>query len=329
MAASCSACIGSAAPKSSTLRHASCCIRRWSALIAIARAVGAFRRFGAKVRRSPTCWTPAPTCCCAPTAAYISDRIALTEFARAHGLPRIAWAHGNDEPEPIAILRPPTTSLSGITITPPPGAFLQASASGEAAIIAAVLAALPAQGRIAELFAGCGSSPSPWRSERASRHGKAMRRPHPRCASLPITPVCRPDRGDTARPGAPAAAGEGTGGFAAVVLDPPLAGAAAQVAQIAAAKTPVGCLRELQSRDVGARRHGCCPGRFSLLVSYADRSVPLVGAAGKRMRFPEYCFGRHLADVALAVLARPSSRPASAFRNVRPVAGRAVRCRVC
>ena len=43
----------------------------------------------------------------------LADRIALTEFARTHGLPRIAWAQGNDEPEPIAILRPPTTSLVG------------------------------------------------------------------------------------------------------------------------------------------------------------------------------------------------------------------------
>ena len=90
-------------------------------------------------------------------ALDLADRIALTEFARTHRLPRIAWAQGNDEAEPIAVLRPPTTLLSGITITPPPGAFLQASASGEAAIIAAVLDALPAKGRVAELFAGCGT----------------------------------------------------------------------------------------------------------------------------------------------------------------------------
>ena len=87
----------------------------------------------------------------------LADRIALTEFARAHALPRIAWAQGIDDPEPVAILRPPTTSLAGIAITPPPGAFLQASASGEAAIVAAVVDALPPKGRIAELFAGCGT----------------------------------------------------------------------------------------------------------------------------------------------------------------------------
>src|ERR1700733_1641302 len=74
----------------------------------------------------------------------LSDRLALTDFARSHALPRISWARGNDEPEPVIILQPPTTSLSGVAVTPPAGAFLQASASGEAAIIAAVLDALPA-----------------------------------------------------------------------------------------------------------------------------------------------------------------------------------------
>ena len=88
---------------------------------------------------------------------HLADRIALTEFARAHMLPRIAWAQGTDEPEPVAVLRPPTIALSGVEIIPPPGAFLQASSSGEAAIVAAVLEAVPAKGRIAELYAGCGT----------------------------------------------------------------------------------------------------------------------------------------------------------------------------
>jgi 23S rRNA (uracil1939-C5)-methyltransferase len=58
-------------------------------------------------------------------------------------------------------LRPPVTSLSGVVITPPPGAFLQATRDGEAAIVAAVLDGLPAKrvarARAVELFAGCGT----------------------------------------------------------------------------------------------------------------------------------------------------------------------------
>jgi 23S rRNA (uracil1939-C5)-methyltransferase len=59
------------------------------------------------------------------------------------------------------VVRPPETSLSGVTIIPPPGAFLQATADGEAAIVAAVLDGLPtkrpARARALELFAGCGT----------------------------------------------------------------------------------------------------------------------------------------------------------------------------
>jgi 23S rRNA (uracil1939-C5)-methyltransferase len=173
-------------------------------------------------------------------ALGITDRLALTEFARAHGLPRIAWAQGNDEPEPIAVLRPPTTSLSGIGVTPPPGAFLQASASGEAAIVAAVLDALPAKGRIAELFAGCGSISfalahrarvTAWEGDPPSATALRSAANHAGLSGrIAVT------QRDLARQ---PLQGKELAGFAVVVLDPPFAGAAAQVAHIAAAKVPV------------------------------------------------------------------------------------------
>ncbi|MBN8892577.1 MAG: hypothetical protein BGP12_20710 [Rhodospirillales bacterium 70-18] len=93
-------------------------------------------------------------------ALTTADRTKLAAFAQAHGLPRITAAIGDGPHESAALLRPPTTAMSGITVTPPPGAFLQASAEGEAAIIAAVLAGLPklaGKARIAELYAGCGT----------------------------------------------------------------------------------------------------------------------------------------------------------------------------
>ena len=162
----------------------------------------------------------------------LADRIALTEFARAHALPRIAWAQGNDDPEPVAILRPPTTSLAGITITPPPGAFLQASASGEAAIVAAVLDALPAKGRIAELFAGCGTITFALaeRARVAAWEGDAASASALRTAANQAGLAGRVEvtQRDLARQ--PLQAKE-LSGFAAVVLDPPFAGAAAQVAR--------------------------------------------------------------------------------------------------
>jgi 23S rRNA (uracil1939-C5)-methyltransferase len=170
----------------------------------------------------------------------LPDRLALVEFARTHALPRISWAQGNDEPEPIALLRPATTSLSGVTVTPPSGAFLQASASGEAAIISAVLAAIPAKGRVAELFAGCGTISfamarqarvTAWEGDPAS--ADALRSAANNAGLAGRIEIMQRDL--TRQP----LQAKELAGFAAVVLDPPSAGAAGQVAQIAAAKPPV------------------------------------------------------------------------------------------
>ncbi len=173
-------------------------------------------------------------------ALALSDRTALTEFARMQGLPRVAWAKGNDEPEPIALLRRATTVLGGVTVAPPPGAFLQASAVAEAAITRIVCDAVPAKGRVVELYTGCGTITfalaqrvrvTAWEGDAASA---AALRTAANGAGLAgrITATQR----DLARQ--PLQARE-LAGFSAVVLDPPAAGAAAQMAQIAAAKVPV------------------------------------------------------------------------------------------
>ena len=90
-----------------------------------------------------------------------TDRTKLTALARDAGLCRISWALNDGPPEPACQLIPPQATLAGVTVAPPPGAFLQASAVAEAAITAAVLAGLPdkfvGKARIVELFAGCGT----------------------------------------------------------------------------------------------------------------------------------------------------------------------------
>ncbi len=170
----------------------------------------------------------------------LADRIALAEFIRAHALPRIAWARGNDEPEPVAILRTPTTCVAGITITPPPGAFLQATASGERAIVARVLDALPAKGRIAELFAGCGTITFALatRARVAAWEGDAASVSALRTAANKAGLAGRIEvmQRDLVRQSLQA---KELSSFAAVVLNPPFAGAAVQIAQIAAARNPV------------------------------------------------------------------------------------------
>ncbi len=187
----------------------------------------------------------------------LPDRMAIGAFARAHDLPRVAGAAGKDTPEPIILLRPPTTSFAGIAVTPPPGAFLQASASGEAGIVATVCAALPAKGQVAELFAGCGTITfalarharvSAWEGDPASAAALRDGANHAGLAGR-VTVAQR----DLARQPIPS---KDLARFAAVVLDPPFAGAAAQTAEIAAAKVPVvvyvSCNPATLARDASA-----------------------------------------------------------------------------
>jgi 23S rRNA (uracil1939-C5)-methyltransferase len=166
------------------------------------------------------------------------DRQKMIAFARDVKAVRISAALGDDEPEAIAILSPPVLTLSGVPVAPAPGAFLQPSRDGEAALIAAVLAGLPkipAKGRIVELYAGIGTFS--FALQKFGRveayegapaavlaHDAAIRR-----ANLAGRMGVEPR--DLAR--RPLKMLEMTGA-AAIVLDPPFAGAAAQMRNLAA-----------------------------------------------------------------------------------------------
>jgi len=165
------------------------------------------------------------------------DRKMLAEYATRAGIPRIAWEGKGGPAEVAAQIKPVRHKLSGINVSPPPGAFLQASAAGEAAIIAAVLAGLPKKmpprARIADLYAGIGTLSLPL----AERHlvqafeGDAVAAEALRlAANAAQLSRLQPVRRDLVRqPLLPAELKN----FAAVVLDPPFAGAPEQVAQIA------------------------------------------------------------------------------------------------
>lgn len=88
------------------------------------------------------------------------DRTRMIAFARAHNAVRMSIAKDDGEAELVAALSAPVITLSNVAVEPAPGAFLQASAAGEAAILAAVLAGLPKltpKARIIELYAGIGT----------------------------------------------------------------------------------------------------------------------------------------------------------------------------
>lgn len=169
-----------------------------------------------------------------------ADRKALIAFAQAHDLSRISWASETGDPETVCAFRPPELRLSGIAVRPPPGAFLQASASGEAAIVAAVLAGLPAKltarARVIELFAGCGtlSFALAQRARVAAFEGEPAAAAALRAAvnAHVLAGRITVERRDLTR--RPLIAAE-MAGAAAVVLDPPHVGAAGQMAAIVAA----------------------------------------------------------------------------------------------
>ena len=177
---------------------------------------------------------------------------------------RIAWAQGDDLAEIAAQLRPATATFAGVAVSPPPGAFLQASAEGEAAIVAAVLAGLPERlpprARIAELFAGCGTLTFPLAAcarvaafegdvaavaalSDAANHAALAGRVEARRRDLARQPLSSAE----------------LSAFSAVVLDPPHAGAAAQVAQIAASGVArviyVSCNPAALARDAALLRN--------------------------------------------------------------------------
>jgi 23S rRNA (uracil1939-C5)-methyltransferase len=188
----------------------------------------------------------------------LEDRTALTGFANDHGLPRVSHVEGNDAPETIGLLRPPVTMLSGITVRPPPGVFLQATAEGESAIVEAVLRGMPgkitSKTRVAELYAGCGTLTFALAGvvRVAAFEGDAATVAAVRQAINQGGVAGRIEafQRDLARQ--PLSAKE-LGAFAAVVLDPPHGGAAAQIGQIAAAGVStvvyVSCNPATLSRD--------------------------------------------------------------------------------
>jgi len=160
----------------------------------------------------------------------------ITAFAERHKLARLSLDDGFGaetrwEPEPVTI------RLGGVPVPFPVGAFLQATSEGEAALVDAVREAVGRAGVIADLFAGLGTFALGLQNARVYAAEAA------REAIFSLKTVAgraqrhlAADHRDLYR--RPLAAEE-LDRFAAVVLDPPRAGARDQIANLAASRTPV------------------------------------------------------------------------------------------
>jgi 23S rRNA (uracil1939-C5)-methyltransferase len=177
---------------------------------------------------------------------------ALTGFAREHALARMALDDGYGpqtiwEPEPVTI------TLGGVPVPLPHGAFLQATADGEAALVAAVRSAVAEAKTVADLFSGLGTFALALEGKILAAEGS---RDAARALAAAGKSSGRPlfvDHRDLFR--RPYETGE-LDRFAAVVLDPPRAGAKDQIAALAASRVQrlayVSCNPATFARDAKA-----------------------------------------------------------------------------
>jgi 23S rRNA (uracil1939-C5)-methyltransferase len=159
----------------------------------------------------------------------------MARLCEAHKIARLTW-----NGETVALRAAPVQRFGRALVAPPPGAFLQATAEGETALLQAVALAIGSARKVVDLFAGSGTFSIPL-AERAEVHavegeatmiaalekGARMAEGLKRLTTEARDLFRRPLEPDEFK------------GVEAVVIDPPRAGAEAQVAVLAKAAVPV------------------------------------------------------------------------------------------
>lgn len=161
----------------------------------------------------------------------------------------------------LANIEVPRVSLGGVPVSVPPGAFLQASLEGEAALVSAVEKAITGARHVADLFSGIGTFSLPVsRSAAVDAFDADQAAISALDAATRTVPIKHPlkthvqnlfDRPVMAKELKP---------FDAVIFDPPRAGAQMQAAEIAASDVPrvvgVSCNPTSFARDAAILRDG-------------------------------------------------------------------------
>ena len=162
-------------------------------------------------------------------------RIDLSALIAKHNLARLAW-----DDEVIAEAHPAYQQFGAAQVVPPAGAFLQATQEGEASLLALIQNAVGNAKSIADMFAGSGTFTLPMAElgevrafendpemiealDKGWRMAKDLKKVSAEVRDLFRNPLMPEDMLK----------------FDAVVLDPPRAGARAQVEQLAASSVPV------------------------------------------------------------------------------------------
>ncbi len=158
-----------------------------------------------------------------------SLREELAVFAQSRAIARLVWVD-----EPVVTMQPPVQVFGKTSVVPPSGAFLQATKHGEMALLDAVEEITAKADRIVDLFAGAGTFTLPLAAraevhavegeadmiaalDRGWREGRELKRVTSETRDLFRRPL-EPDELKK---------------FDAAVIDPPRAGAEAQIATLA------------------------------------------------------------------------------------------------
>lgn len=171
-------------------------------------------------------------------ARTLSEIERLNEFSALHDIARLS-VEGEDGVETVTEARAPTLHFGGVPVILPPAPFLQATREGEAALVAAVLAATGGAKRVADLFTGLGTFALPLAAQGAAvlaiEGAQATAAALAAAARTSGLRLAVDHRDLFRRP----LTGAELDRFDAVVFDPPRAGAVTQVTELAASKVPV------------------------------------------------------------------------------------------
>ncbi|MCG8492903.1 MAG: class I SAM-dependent RNA methyltransferase [Sneathiellales bacterium] len=171
------------------------------------------------------------TCAVTPD---LEQREILAEFASQNSLSRISCYHEEERLlEVISERKEPLIPVEEHTVSLPPGGFLQATMEGQDKLIELMMQALPKNASILDLFAGCGSFTLP-----ASKNAKSLlaiegdedlTKALQTASNAQMLNISTDYRDLFRRPLLP----EELERFDTVIIDPPRAGAKAQVEELA------------------------------------------------------------------------------------------------
>jgi 23S rRNA (uracil1939-C5)-methyltransferase len=159
-------------------------------------------------------------------------RAALPPYGAAFA--RVTW-----NGEPVLQAAAPGVRFGSARVVPPPGAFLQATPEGEAALVRATLDAIGPAKRVIDLFSGCGTFTFPAAAQ-AAVHAIESERDlldalnHGVRHNQDLKPITTERRDLFRNPVLP----EDLTRYDAAIIDPPRAGAETQIAELAQSTVP-------------------------------------------------------------------------------------------